>query len=64
MGEVVLKRTRQLLISEIAGVRLLLVHAIDELAASFYQRNGFTALPNEQKTLALDLVQLRNGIGS
>lgn len=31
--------------AEIAGIRALLVHAVDEKAASFYERHGFSVSP-------------------
>lgn len=41
--------------SEIIGVRAVMVHAIDEKAASFYRRFGFKAVPGESMTLFLPL---------
>lgn len=43
--------------SEVSA-RLLLVHALSPAAESFYARYGFTRLPGEAPTLALDLVKL------
>ncbi len=43
--------------SEVA-VRLVMVHAISEAAAAFYERYGFRRLPFETLTLALDLTKL------
>lgn len=40
-------------ISRAAGVRMLLVHAIDEDAAAFYRRFGFQSLPRQALTLFL-----------
>lgn len=41
--------------SEHIGVRALLVHAIDENAAGFYQANGFVAMPHDPLVLMLSL---------
>jgi len=38
--------------------RLIIVHAISPAAEAFYQHYGFTRLPIEAPTLALDLVKL------
>jgi GNAT superfamily N-acetyltransferase len=51
---------RSLDVSKIVGVRLLLVHAFDENAAAFYRHNGFSLLPGQVRTLALDLIRLRS----
>ena len=40
------------------SARLVLVHAISPAAEVFYLRHGFTRLPVETPTLALDLVKL------
>jgi GNAT superfamily N-acetyltransferase len=40
------------------SARLLVVHAISPDAEAFYTRNGFTRLPVETPTYALDLVKL------
>jgi len=44
--------------SEIAGARLLVVHALNESAKAFYERFGFTPLPDQENTLAFDLKNL------
>lgn len=44
---------RTLEVSRAAGVRMLLVHAIDDEAASFYLRYGFHAFPTGGRTLFL-----------
>jgi hypothetical protein len=41
-----------------AAVRLILVHAISPTAEAFYARHGFTRLPVDTPTYALDLVKL------
>jgi GNAT superfamily N-acetyltransferase len=45
--------------SEQVAVRAIVVHAIDESAASFYQRFGFVALGATPKTLMMHLAALR-----
>jgi predicted N-acetyltransferase YhbS len=44
---------RTLSISKSAGVRMLLVHAIDDSAAVFYRRFGFHEFPTGSRTLFL-----------
>lgn len=44
--------------SEVSA-RLVLVHAISPAAEAFYQHHGFTRLPVETPTLALDLAKLQ-----
>ena len=39
--------------------RLVIVHAISPAAESFYLHHGFTRLPVETPTLALDLLKLQ-----
>jgi GNAT superfamily N-acetyltransferase len=41
------------------SARLLIVHAISPAAEAFYRHHGFTRLPVETPTLALDLVKLQ-----
>jgi len=41
------------------SARLVIVHAISPAAEAFYLHNGFTRLPVEPPTLALDLVKLQ-----
>ncbi len=41
------------------SARLVVVHAISPAAEAFYLHHGFTRLPVETPTLALDLVKLR-----
>ena len=50
---------RALLASGEVSARLVIVHAISPAAESFYLHHGFTRLPVETPTLALDLVKLR-----
>ena len=42
-------------VSQAAGVRLLVVHAIDEDAAGFYRKYGFQPLPREKLTLFMPI---------
>ena len=42
-------------ISQAAGVRMLIVHAIDDRAAGFYRQYGFKPLPGEALTLFLPI---------
>jgi hypothetical protein len=39
------------------SARLVIVHAISPAAEAFYMHHGFTRLPVEAPTLALDLVK-------
>ena len=57
---------RALSVSEEFGVRVLLVHAIDEGARSFYERFGFEASPTDPLNLQLLTKDIRKtlGIGS
>jgi GNAT superfamily N-acetyltransferase len=51
--------------STIAGVRGVLVHAIDDEAARFYQRFGFTRAPQlGERTLLLPVEMLREAVGA
>lgn len=45
------------------SARLVIVHAISPAAEAFYLRHGFTRLPVESPTLALDLVKLQKLAG-
>ncbi len=44
--------------------RLIIVHAISPAAEAFYLHHGFTRLPIESPTLALDLLKLQKASGS
>jgi hypothetical protein len=46
---------RTLRVSEQAGVRALVVHAIDDEAVAFYTRYGFQIFPPETRTLLLSV---------
>jgi GNAT superfamily N-acetyltransferase len=50
---------RALLASEEISARLVIVHAISPAAEAFYLYHGFTRLPVEAPTLALDLVKFQ-----
>lgn len=50
---------RALRASAEVSARLLIVHAISPAAEAFYRHHGFTRLPVETPTLALDLVKYR-----
>ncbi|GIG22076.1 N-acetyltransferase GCN5 [Cellulomonas chitinilytica] len=41
--------------ADVVGVRAVLVHAIDDAAASFYRRHGFAASPIDEQTLFLPM---------
>lgn len=45
--------------SEDVAVRAVVVHAIDERAAAFYEHHGFRPLTDEPRTLMLSLAELR-----
>jgi GNAT superfamily N-acetyltransferase len=49
---------RALRASQEVSARLIIVHAISPAAEAFYLHHGFTRLPVETPTLALDLVKL------
>lgn len=51
---------RTLQAADIAGIRALLVHALNERAASFYRGRGFTASPFDPLVLFLALNHIRN----
>jgi len=50
---------RALLASRDISARLVIVHAISPAAEAFYLHHGFTRLPVETPTLALDLVKFQ-----
>ena len=49
--------------SEIAGVRALVVHAIDDEAAQFYQRYGFVLSPLNPRALLLPIETAKVALG-
>jgi hypothetical protein len=50
---------RALLASSEVSARLLIVHAISPAAEAFYLHHGFSRLPVETPTFALDLVKIQ-----
>ena len=50
---------RCLTVSEVAGVRAVVTHAIDEAAMAFYQRHGFLASPLGEKVLMMPIETIR-----
>ena len=63
LGRALLKDAilRTLNAAEIAGLRALLVHAIDERAAAFYKHNGFLVSLIDLLVLMIPLAGLRPG---
>lgn len=49
--------------SEIAGLRALAVHAIDDAAARFYKKSGFVPSPLNPRTLLLPIETARAALG-
>lgn len=64
LGRALLKDAilRTLRAAEIAGMRALLVHALDETAAEFYRHNGFLESPLDPLTLMLPLDTARRAL--
>lgn len=56
-----MQRTAQA--SQIAGLRALIVHALDDEAVSFYAKYGFQLFPAGTRTLFLPIETLRQAIG-
>ena len=54
---------RCLAASEIAGVRGVVTHAIDDAAAAFYQRHGFSRSPLGERVMLMPIETLRSLIG-
>ena len=50
---------RSVAAGEHVGIRGVVVHAIDEAAAQFYERHGFTSLTDEPRTLMMTLATIR-----
>jgi ribosomal protein S18 acetylase RimI-like enzyme len=55
---------RTLQASSIAGLRALIVHAVDDEAVGFYAKYGFQIFPAGSRTLFLPIETLRQAIGS
>ena len=56
--------SRCLAISEVAGVRAVITHAIDEDAAMFYRRYGFVLSPLGDRLMLLPIEKIRAAISS
>jgi GNAT superfamily N-acetyltransferase len=50
---------RCLAASQIAGVRGVVAHAIDEAAAAFYERHGFTCSPMGERVMLMPIETVR-----
>jgi GNAT superfamily N-acetyltransferase len=50
---------RCLAASQIAGVRGIVAHAIDEAAAAFYERHGFTCSPMGERVMLMPIETVR-----
>lgn len=50
---------RCLAVSDIAGVRAVVAHAIDDAAVGFYQRHGFLASPLGERVMLLPIETVR-----
>jgi GNAT superfamily N-acetyltransferase len=46
-------------VADSVGVRALLVHAIDDAAAAFYEHFGFIGSPSDDRTLFLSMKEIR-----
>ena len=53
---------RALSVAETAGIRLLLVHALDESARSFYKHFGFESSPTDPLNLQLLVKHIRKSL--
>lgn len=64
LGRALLKDAilRTLKAADIAGMRALLVHALDEEAANFYRHNGFLVSPIDPLVFMLPLDTARKAI--
>jgi GNAT superfamily N-acetyltransferase len=63
-GELLLDAlTRAVRASEIAAARLVVVDAIDEAAAAFYEHHGFTAVPGNRQRLVQKIGDIAAAIG-
>ncbi len=51
--------TRAIAVSEEAGVRMMLVHALDDAARGFYQRFGFESSPTDEMNLQMIIKDIR-----
>jgi len=66
LGPALLKEamTRTLRVSREAGVRALIVHAIDDDAMTFYAKYGFQIFPPETRTLFLPIETIAAAVAS
>lgn len=55
---------RSLEASRIAGMRALLVHALDDEAVSFYAKFGFQLFPSASRTLLLPIETIRSSLAA
>jgi len=64
LGPALLKEAmkRTLTVAREAGVRALIVHAIDDEAVTFYTKYGFQLFPPEQRTLFLPVETLESAL--
>lgn len=53
---------RALAAAESVGIRVLMVHAIDDAARRFYERHGFEASPTDPLNLQLLMKDLRASV--
>ena len=53
---------RTLEISRSAGVRMLMVHAIDDEAVAFYERYGFHVFPTGSRTMFLPVETIESAL--
>jgi len=51
--------SRAVSVAEQAGIRLLLVHAVDDQARTFYEHFGFEASPSDPMNLQLLIKDIR-----
>ncbi len=56
--------SRAVSVADQAGVRLLLVHAVNDEARSFYERLGFAASPTDPMNMQLLIKEIRLEIDS
>jgi GNAT superfamily N-acetyltransferase len=56
--------TRCLAASEIAGVRAIVAHAIDETAVGFYERHGFIRSPLGERVMVMPIETVRTLVGA
>jgi GNAT superfamily N-acetyltransferase len=50
---------RCLAVSEVAGVRAVVTHAVDDAAMAFYQRHGFVASPLGERVMMMPIETVR-----